>query len=53
LKKIDLYFAFSKDFSDEDIARYQSRLDNVLKSAEFQELRRKYALDSIQRHSGQ
>ena len=53
LKKINLYFAFSKDFSDEDIARYQSRLDDVLKSEEFQKLRRKYALDSIQRHSGQ
>ncbi len=47
LRKIDLYFAFSKDFRDEEIQTYQTALDLVLASNEFTELREKYALDEI------
>jgi len=48
LRRIKIYFAFSKDFEDAQIARYQRRLDEVLKTDAFQALKAKYSLDAIQ-----
>lgn len=48
LRRIKLYFAFSKDFDDTQIVRYQRRLDEVLKTDAFQVLKAKYSLDAIQ-----
>ncbi len=50
LRKIQLYFAFSQDISDSEIARYQRYLDDFLKTPAFHALKEKYVLDGIHKH---
>ena len=50
LRTIKLYFAFSQDFTPEEIAAYQQQLDKALKSEKYHHLRKKYSLDEIQKY---
>lgn len=44
IRRIDLYFAFSLDFSDREITAFQKRLDQIMTTEAFQDLKRQYGL---------
>lgn len=50
IRKIQLYFAFSQDFKDEEIALFQRNLDSVMASDAYTELKKRYVLDGIQKY---